>query len=278
MEFNKIILFAVLLTAVCCAGFNAKDFFVGQWEIEMEEQLLKGQDQEPKPLLNGKFDFRLEEETVVGEFYEKAINDLADEEDFQEAAYSDKDEPEELEEEEELTPSFYIKIEFESETSGSFYKSSELDGESTLMFNFDFENVGNYMVSYSQYKPENTDGPVQKVQFLPLSGTSFLVNIVGQDKLRIISGVKPQKKPGLLARFGPMALMLVMMIPRFFMNKKGQQRPAQQPQAQPQGQQQEEQGNDQNTENEITEESKSGETVVETNENTDVVEEVGEEN
>ncbi|KAJ3426162.1 hypothetical protein M0813_08949 [Anaeramoeba flamelloides] len=277
MKFTKIILLTVLLTVVCCAGFNAKDFFVGQWEIEMEEQFLKGQDQEPKPLLNGKFDLRIEEETIVGEFYEKTINDLADEEeDSKEDVYSDKDEPEELEEEEELTPSYYIKIELESETSGSFYKSSELDGEQTLMFNFDFENVGNYMVSYSQYKPEDVDGPVQKVQFLPLSGTSFLVNIVGQDKLRIISGVKPAKQQGLLARFGPMALMLVMMIPRFFMNKKGQQRPAQQPQAQPQGQQQE--GNDQNTENEVTEESKSGETVVETNENTDVVEEVGEEN
>ncbi|KAJ6227354.1 hypothetical protein M0813_09935 [Anaeramoeba flamelloides] len=276
MNPTKLLLVAIFLTAVCCGGFNAKNFFVGQWDIEMKEQLFNDQEGEQKTLLTGKFDLRMEEETIVGEFYEKAINEISEEdEDSKEDVYSDKDEPEELDEEEELTPSYYIKIEFESETSGSIYKSSVLDGETTLMFNFDFETFGNSMVSYSQYKPENVDEAHQKVQFLPISSTSFLINIVGKDKLRVVSGVKPAKQQGLLARFGPMALMLVMMIPRFFMNKKGQQRPAQRPQ---QGQQQQEQGNEQNNENEVTEESKSGETVVETNENTDVVEEVGEEN
>ncbi|KAJ6247965.1 hypothetical protein M0813_18063 [Anaeramoeba flamelloides] len=274
MNPSKLLLVAIFLTAVCCAGFNAKNLFIGQWEIEMKEQLFNDQDGEQKSVLTGKFDLRMEEEAIVGEFYDRAIKEISDEdEDSKEAVYSDKDEPEELDEEEELTPSYYIKIEFESETSGSVYKSSELDGESTLMFNFDFENVANSMVSYSQYKPENVDEQHQKVQFLPISDTSFLINIIGQDKLRVVSGIKPAKQPGLLTRFGPMALMLVMMIPRFFMNKKGQQPQQQRPQ---QGQQQD--GNEQNNVNEVTEESKSGETVVETNENTDVVEEVGEEN
>ncbi|KAJ6249525.1 hypothetical protein M0813_16946 [Anaeramoeba flamelloides] len=274
MKISHGLLFVVFLGIVCCAGFKIDNFFLGEWDIELKLNKQGDESFELVDLVTGKYDLRKDEEnegTIIGEYYEKAIS-----ENDEEPETTVTENEEETEEDDKQNLRFLVKIVTTSDLSGEFSIRKPDSDDWELIFNIDFESKANVYTSFSAYKPDQPELN-QQIQFVVINENTFVANIYSGGNVFVVSGIKPRKQPGMLQRFAPMILMVVMMGSRFFM-KGPQQRanPNARPNNAPNNQ---EQANEQESGIvEIPEEDQQETTTTTTTDTAEVVVEEGEEN
>jgi len=205
----------IFFSVVSANTFSAKEFFLGEWELEFQRFGIEDHNLSPKGILDyGRWRINDANETLVGEI---------------------------VDEKDEVLP---LNIEFDSEITGRFQLANpeddgETDGEFFTLFQFDFTNRSNgVFISQGGYSDQlRKENGVY--QFIATSPASFVMTVYIQKgtgtveeqftEVNVITGKKnvDRKESSFLSRFGmPLAMFGVFFVMQFLKGRGGGTPPA----------------------------------------------------
>ncbi|KAJ3429700.1 hypothetical protein M0812_25058 [Anaeramoeba flamelloides] len=227
MKLKLVITIVLVLNIVYCfSDFDAKNFFNGEWEIEIEQKEMLNRKLYSETIIKGRVSLRSANGIVTGEFY-KLFDNI--EKDFEIEIEPDSDnsnfeEEEEKQEQENILPTSYLQIKFDNTTSGTIFKRNKMSEKPKILLDFNFQKMSNSFISSSQLKPYHKHDPTQNVQLFVLSESCFLANVISNNEIRVIYANKPNKKAFQFVKHVPMALLFLLTLTSFvFSKRKGQQ-------------------------------------------------------